>query len=317
MSYGMAGFVGFAKESSGGTAVAADTFLESMSETLTSNIDRFETANIVNRLSEPNDQAGVRRIGGNVVAAFHPVDAGHFLFGVLGVNTVTEVLSGFLYTHEMSPRTSDWDDRFPQQPYTFEIGRDVTSAAQYAGCVFNTLGIAYAINQDVRLTAGLIGVSEAYKTPATVTYTTSPADVFAFDTASISLAGAANAQIESLNVNINNNLEGVPTLNNSTNIQKIRRTNFQQVRVSGSISFDDIVEALDFKNQTKRQLTVSVTRADSFQLILDIPQMVYTAFPLGTSGRGRNIVQFEGRAEYNVGSGNAFKATLTTVDSFY
>ena len=66
--YGFAGSVGFGKESSGGTPVAADKFIEALTEGLTRNDDRFDSVNINNSYNEPRDHAGVQRIGGPIVA---------------------------------------------------------------------------------------------------------------------------------------------------------------------------------------------------------------------------------------------------------
>lgn len=317
MGYGFAGSVGWGKETSGGTPVTPTNFVEALSENLDDTYDRYDTVNIHNAYYEPRDERGVRRIGGPVVFAAHTVEVGDYLLGAMGAQAMTEILSGALYTTDHTMRTSDWDDRFPLQPWTFQMFRDVTSAQRFGGVNINTLDLSLAPNQDLRVNAGLIGVNATNVDEDAASYVGSAQSPFAFDTASMQLGGSVNANIEALNVSINNQLEGIPTLNNSTDIRKIRRTGPQIIRVGGTLEFDDISEYLNFVNDTEQQLVASVFRANSFSMVVDIPSFRYTAFPLGQSGRGRNLVQFEGRAEYNTGSSNAIKISLTTTNSFF
>lgn len=315
--YGFAGHVGFAKESSGGTAVAATNYVEALSESLAANIDRFDTVNITGRFAEPDDSAGIVRVSGDIVAPFHPEEMGFFLLGVTGVQSNTVVLSGGLHTHNFTMATADWDTSYPQIPLTFEIFRDVTSSQQYNGCNVSAVQLALAPNQDLRMTASIIGTGHAELAKTTPTFTNSPAEGFTFDTASISIGGAASAIVEAMTINIDNQLEGVPVLNNSTSIAKIRRSGPQMVRLSGSLSFEDITEYENFRNQTEQAFLLNVTKANSFSMLIDMPRVVYTAFPLGMSGRERQVIGFEGIARYHTGSLSAIEFDLTNTTSGY
>lgn len=316
--YGMKGHIGFAFEASGGVPVAVTDYIEALSESLTADLDRFQTINIHGRLSEADDKDGVKRVAGDAVFAAQPDPLGFFLLGTLGVDSVTTVLSGFLHTHEFTPRTSDWDQRFPQHPFTFEVFRDVGSSQQYTGINMSQIQLNVAPNQDLRATVSMIGFDVDPGIAATTpSFVNSPACELAFDTASLSVAGAANAEYESFTLTFNNNLEGVPTLNNSTVIRKIRRTDMQMVRVSADIGFENITELQNFLSQSEQAIKLSLTRADSFQVIFDIPRVVWTAHPTGIGGRGRQIVTLDGMGRFHTGSNNALKITLTTVKSFY
>lgn len=315
--FGAAGHIGWGLESSGGVAVAATDYVQGLSETLALTIDRFDIVNIAGRLAEPDDKDGVRRIAGDVVFAAAPEALGFFLFGSMGVDVVTEVLSGFLYQHDFTMRTGDFDNRFPQHPFTFEIFRDVDSAQQYDGVNMTSIAFNAVPNQDVRITTSMIGTNTRNIDETTPSFVNSPACPFAFDTASISIAGADSALLESFTLNIDSLLEGIPTLNNSEIIAKIRRTNFQQIRINADIGFEDIVEYQNFVNQTEQTFTVSFTRGDSFQLIFDIPRVIYTAFPLSIGGRDRQVVTIDGTARFDTGSNNAITVRLTNTTSFY
>lgn len=314
---GFAGHIGFAKESSGGTPVAATNYVEAFSENFTFSMDRFETKNITGRFAEPDDEAGVRRLVGNIVIPAHPHELGYFLMGGLGINSQSVVLSGFLWNNAFTPRTTDFDSLFSGQPFTFEIFRDVTSSARYSGCVVNALEMSAAPNQDLRVTVDLIGKSMSHIAKTTPTFTGSPTTPFAFDTCSVSIGGTASGQYETFTLRFDNQIVGIPTLNNETDIRMMRRQGPQMARISGAFSFEDINEYLDFLNQTEQRIVLNFFRASSFNLTLDFPRVVYTGFPLGIGGRDRVTASFEGMARYHTGSGHAMRALLTTTRSFF
>jgi len=318
MGYGIKGHLGIAKETSWGTAVAAADYIKIMNESLALAIDRFDTINVHGSLAEPDDSAGIRRIEGDLEFGAHPVSIGYILKSAFTQSSVTTVLSGFLWNTQFRTPTADFSTgECSGQPYTLEIFRDVTSSHRYAGVVVNQLRLGYAPNQDVRVTAGVIGKTTSIIAATTPTFPGSPAQPFTFDSASLQLAGAATARIEGLQIAIDNQYEGIPALNASTSIAKILRRGPQTLGISGTIDFADITEYLDFVNQTERQLIVHVTKANSFAMTVDIPRMIYSAFPAQTSGRERVTVDFEGKGYYHTGSATAIQVNLTTVKSDY
>lgn len=316
-SQGFLGFIGLAKETTWGTPVAATDYFEAMSENITETIDRFPVKNIVANFAEPDDFAGARRVAGDVVLFGHPVSVGHFLKGTFNTISGSVVLSGQLHRSRFISTKSEFADGVPRQPYTLEVFRDVTSSHQYAGCLIDRLQLSLTPNQDLRVTASFIGKSAALVAKTTPTFPSSSTDPFAFDTASVSIGGVANARLESFQMTVNNNLDGILALNASTNLARIRATGPQEVRISGTLDFIDVTEFLDFKNQTERQIQVNLTRAASFNMLIDAPRFVYTTFPTGMAGRDRNTIGFEGIARYSITSGVAIDIGLTTTKSNY
>ncbi len=319
MGQGHLGHIGIGKETTWGTPVAATDYIEALNESINAEIDRFDTVNIRSQHAEPSDEAGIKRIGGDLEIAGNPLACGFLLKGALQSHSQTTVLSGFLYTNTFMSLVAgeEFHADCPLQPYTVEVFRDVTTSVQYTGCVVDALSIEFSPNQDVRFAASLIGRNEASIAATTPTFVTSPGRPFKFNTASVQIGGAANADLEALTIDISNSLEGVATLDNSDIISRIRQGNFQMVNVSGTFDFDDLDEYDNFIAQTEQSLVVSVTQADSFAMTVDIPKMVYTAFPLNTPGRQRLSVDFEGKAFYHAGSDTAIQIDLTTVKSDY
>lgn len=310
-------YFGLARETTWGTPVAPTDYMEIMRESLALTTDRFDVKNVINAFYEPDDVDGVDRIAGDVVVMGHPVSIGHFLKAAMNTVTGTSVLSGFLYTTRFVSTKSEFAAGVARQPYTLEVHRDVTSAAQYAGACLNQLQLSLAPNQDFRVTASWIAKALLYKASGSPTFPSSSQNPFTFDTASISLAGAATARIEALNITVDNQLEGITALNNSTQIARIKARGPQLIRVSGTIDFQDITEHLDFLNQTERALVLSLTKADSFQIVADFPRLVYTAFAPAIAGRERLTVQFAGTARYKVSSAVAAEFRLTSTVSNY
>ena len=318
MTYGFSGHIGIGRETTAwGTAAAATDHFKALSESLSTDIERFETINIHAALYEPDDSAGMRSHEGDVVFAAHPISVGYFLMGAMGINSASFTeSSSILVTNQFTMAVADAGSLSALPAHTLEIFRDVTSSHRYAGCQFNTLELNIAPNQDVRCSVGVISKSQDLIAKTTATFPASSIEAFTFDTTSIALGGTATAKIEALTITIDNILEGVPTLNNDTDVYRIQRAGVQTVRVSGTIAFDDVTEYQNFKNQTEQSLVANWTKPNSFAMKVDIPRMVYNAWPVGIGGRDRQTVEFSGMARYHVGSASAIKITLTTTQSF-
>lgn len=313
---GFLGFFGLAKEATWGTAVAATDYMELMSENISTSIDRFPTRNIFGGNYEPDDYAGARRNGGSIVHAAHPVSIVHLLRGAFNNISQSSILSGFLYNASFTGVRSEFADGVARQPYTLEINRNLSSGShRYTGAVVNRLTLALAPNGPLVATAEFIAKTRSMIAATTPTYPGSSTDPYTFDTASFSIAGAGTAKLEGFQLVIDNQLEGILALNNTNEIARIRAQGPQMIRVSGTLDFSDNAEELDFIAQTERALTVSMTRANSFALTIDIPRLVYTAFPIGNPGRGRLTVGFDGTARWLASSLSAIRILATSTKS--
>lgn len=315
--YGLLGHVGIAKETTWGTAVTAADYLEAMSEGLTAVPDRFDTRNIVSGMFEPDDEAGVLRIAGDISFAGHPIPLGYFLNGVLGNNSGSVVLSGFLFTNRFTVRTSDTNSLHPLPAYTFEIFRDIGSAQQYDGGQISALTLAIQPNQDLRCTASVIAKGTQNIAASTPTFPGSPVGFFQFDTCSVAVNNVGVSIVEALSVSIDNQLEGIPALNASTEIARIKRNGPPLIRVSGTIALEDITDYQRLINQTEFPVKVNLTKANSFALVIDVPRVVYTGVPLGMAGRERQTVSFNGTGRFHTGSNQAIEISLTNTKSDY
>lgn len=317
--YGFAGTVGFVRESSLGVLPGARTdFFTALSENLSESIERYEFQNIVGQYWEPDDSPGLRKVEGDITFAANPETLGFFLAGALGISSTAEVQSGTLYQHTFTPVTADFDPpRRPLPSWSMEIFRDVTSADHYLGCLFNKLSLNVAPNQALQVAASIIGVSAEAGSTSTATYPGSPVLPFAFDSASVQIGGAASAELTALTIDIDNQMEGDARLNASDTVWAVQRNGPQMARLSGTIAFENRTQHNLFKNQTEQELQISFIRASSFQMVIDIPRTVFTAFPLGMGGRERQRVGFEARVMRHTGSAQALEVQLFNTRSGY
>lgn len=317
MSYGMNGFVALGKESSWGTAVAVTDYMEVMNESLQSQYDRFDTRNAINALYEPDRARGLLRVSGGISQSAFPKELAILAKAAMTVQSGVTVLSGFLYTTQFVSPQADFAANAACTPYTIEVFRDVTSSQRYIGMMLNRLQLSIAPNQPLMMSSDWIGKGQTQLEKTAASFPGSPANPFMYDSASISLGGSATSRIEALTISIDNQLEGIPALNNSNEIARIRRRGPQIIRVQGTLDFQDITEFLDFTNETERALKVGFFGAQSFSAVLDVPRMVYTAFPPSIRGRDRLTVSFQGEAKYLTTSATALGIYVTNTKSDY
>ncbi len=318
MARGFSSFIGFGSETVWGTAVAATQYLEAMSESIITTKDRFPVKNLVGRTIEPDDEGGVNHHAGDISMMGHPVNLGIALRGAFGVSSASVVLSGFLFNNVFIPAQNDWGSKNALPSYTIEAFRDVTSSDRFAGAQFNMLQLGVQPNQDLRITLGVIAkthdiIQQGNSNP---TMPTSPLGPFKFDTASLSIDGLAVDRFEGFNFTIDNGLTGLPALNLSTDVARIHRTNAPTMRFTGQVALSNYQDYLDFVAETERRFVMSLTKAPSFQIILDLPRILYTAHPHNASGRDRIIVPITGMARYHAGSGTSVKVTMTDIRTY-
>lgn len=315
--YGMAGHIGIGVETTWGTGVSATDFFKALSENLTLTKDRFEKENIVAGLYEPDDQSGVQRYQGDIVFAAYPTVLGYFLHGALGIESLNSAVGADMSAVEFTPRTSDANSLHPGVPFSMEIARDVGTSMRYDGVQINQLEMSIAPNQVMQITANVIAKNASAIAQSTPSFPTTPVDPFDYSTCSLSIDGGAVSIHEGVTITFNNQLEGKPALNATEQVARIKRTGPQQVRVSGSVVFEDHSEYDKFLNGSAQSVSIYLSRANSFSLLLEIAAMEYTAFPLGIQGREQQVVSFEGRGNYSTSLSRAIRATLTNVKSTY
>ena len=113
------------------------------------------------------------------------------------------------------------------------------------------------------------------------------------------------------------------TLQTSRDPARVKRDGRRQVRVNGTIKFEDQTEYDLFLAQTEQQLLMTLTgtveiRSGYYDVVhVDVPSFKYLAYPVNFADPSELIVSFEGKANYNTGSSTSIEITLTsTQDQF-
>jgi len=320
MAYGQDGHFGIGFQDSMGTSLTDSMdYFGFVSETLTQNIEELMSESLSSRYEEPDDYGGMREIGGDIVGEVQPLSFGKFLKGWCGQESVSFQES--CYSHLFVPRLTDWqEENAALPPMTVEVYRDTGSAYLYYDAMIDTLNIEIAQGALIKFTAGFKGSQFSWAEKTTPAY--DPGSYFAWDIASISLAGVAMTEFSSLSLNFSNSLAGKAYIDGNKYASRILRDGFRTGEISGTLLLSGDDEARNFKNRTKQRLLISITDPTTVmnhhnQLIIDIPKMVYTEFPANISGPGLVEVSFSAKAKYDSDSSYAMQFTLTnTVEAY-
>ncbi|MDR7537423.1 MAG: phage tail tube protein [Armatimonadota bacterium] len=313
--YGMRGYVGLGKQSAWGTPVAASAFLPALSvggNALV--IDRFETANVVGGVLEPDDMAGAQRVEMEAVLPINLLTIGHVLNAALGESSrsVTVVASGVLWTTTWAAAPADALTQAPLPAYTWHALYDsvANQVHRVRDSQVSRVTIGVAANQAAQATVALVGRSADTTAAVNPTYPASPGAPADFSVCSVSLGGAA-VDADALTVTLETPIEPVYALGSQLPVSFVRRGPVQaRVALTATLARS---EWLVFQNQVERALLVTWTQPASFQLALRFPRVVWTAYPLSIPGRERLVVQAEGKVLNNPTS--AWVAALTTIQS--
>ncbi len=319
MSYGMKGQLAVSAQQSFGTATSSFEFIPIVSEGVTTEVVQIMEEGMRQRFAEGPIREGLETTAGDVILDGHPVLIGHFLKGALGTatTTTTGAESGDYYEHEFLPATTDFDGGFTAlPPYTMEIYRDAGSAWQFTDTIFNALTVDITAGEIGRVTAGTMSRTTSLKNKTSASFlATSGMEPFTWNTASISVgsAAASGSIWESISISIDNQVTGIPFLDSTKRIGRFKRDTWRQVRVSGTVSFEDTVEWLKFKNSNQQRLLVTLddTTVTSLNILtIDIPQFRYETQVINMGGPGRITADVTGRAVFDSASSYEIRVTL-------
>ena len=323
MAYGNDGFLAVSKQESWGTASSSYYYVPIISEGMAHNKEMITQESILARYDEAAPIEGMESADGTIEMEMNPLDQGPFLLAACGSVTVTEPLSGMVFLHDFTLTQDRFDDNAALVPYTIQVYRGVEQSFQFTDGQVNTLDINITANAIVKMSVGMICRTTSLMTKSTESYHGAEENAFTWDQASISLAGTAIDDFESLSVSINNALSGVSLLDGTKRRGRIHRDGQREIRVAGSIDVPNLDEYDAFAAQTERALVITVTGADEISsgyyeyLKIDIPKFRYETYPINIAGPGRISVGFTGRAVYHTGSASAMEIFLQNSISAY
>lgn len=303
--------LGLAKETAWNTPVAASSFFPFSSESLKVSIEPIQEAQIRGVLDQAPRYKGLITIGGGFSGAVYPSLIGHLLRAALGAPTTTGTGP---YTHTFTPTQSRFSTDSALPPYSITVSRD-GEVERYSGCVCQSLSFSFSKGGLLTFESSWLGAN--YDSPAAPTPTLPTDTPFSLD-AVVQRNSVAFGSIQDLSIAINNNIEGVRTINNNGGI--ITRVAFngpRTIEVSGTADFDSAQLYNDFLAFGNTPWSFEWAQGASPKLTFTFPALKNLDGSPNVGGEGRITLPFSFSAEYDSAAGRAMQAVLVNSVASY
>ena len=301
---GALSFLGLGRETAWNTPVAASAFFPFSSESLKVSIEPIAEAQIRGILDQSPRYKGLITIGGSFSGPVYPSLIGHLLRAALGAPTTTGIGP---YTHTFNPTQGRFSNSAALPPYSITVGRD-GAIERYSGCVCQSLSFSFAKGGMLTFEAQWIGASYDYPGAPTVAL---PTDTpFTLD-ALVQRNGVAFGSLQDISIAINNNIEGVRTINNNGGIiSRVAWNGMRTIEVSGTADFDNNTLYNDFLAFGDTPWLFEWSQGANTRLTLTFPAMKNLDGSPNVGGEGRITLPFSLSAEYDLATGRAMQAVL-------
>ena len=225
--------------------------------------------------------------------------------------------------HVFTPVQADFATLCTLPPYSLEVYRDQSNdkAWQYKGAVVNTLALSFGTGEKIlKATAGILAKEEAEINKESVSLeTTNP---FTWNQAQVKIATVDHDYLEDFTLNLDNKIVPKFSLNQSQYARMFYRDGYRTFNFSFTTDFVDKTEYDLFMAGTQQAFQITFTGAEcetgyNYSLVIDIPAMRYTAYPINVDGPGRLSAKVVGKAKYSSGDGYAVRITLTNLETSY
>ena len=317
--YGMTGHLGLSFQDSFGTSlVTSMDYFPIISESLTDDIADLVSEGMRGRFEEGASYEGEHSVAGDIVFEMHPILAGKIFKAWAGQSSSTQQSS--VYEHRFVPRTQDFDTFAAVPPMSLEVYRDAGSAYLFYDMLCNELTLEIAAGGLWRATMAMVGgqVSTLAKTAPSY----EAGSEYTWDVTSISIAGVAVNDMSGITWKGLNSLEPKSFLNGSKFPGQVKRTGYRSIEISGTVIFTDDAEYQIYRARTQQQLLInvsgqSITVSQGTDINIDVPQMLYTAYPPNISGMAQIEVGFTGKAKFDETSNYMGQITLINTRDAY
>lgn len=337
-------------------ALAGAFWTNFVSESFEHTFDELVEGSITGYKAVPPSHQGADMAQGDIQLEPNPNALGVFLRGVFGqssgtiltaagswgansgnaLNLPTGYASRVVAQHRYVPNQSAFDAYTYLPPHGMMIYRDQGSAWVHMGTIFNKVSLSIQAGQLVKSTVS--GMSRSTTRHARITSVSAlrnpGGQPWVWNAASIQVGPgvsslAANTYFESIQVDYETPMEGVLLLDGTRKYGEFQVNGFQNVSVSGTMSFRDQAEYDQFVAYTNRFLRIALTNTNSNMLIgnpasayyfameVDIPEFKVTKYTANIGGPNRLSVSFSGKGEFNTSSLYNIELRLTNTSSAY
>lgn len=313
------GYVGIAKESTFGTAVAPANFLPVKSAEANTDPQNYYPEEIRSSRAKNKVVPMGQKHEASTELDAEPNNLGHFLLAALGnVASVQpdDVGNPTVYDHVFTP-----GNVLPS--YTLEM-YDTLMIRRIAGSKLDTLSLAVEAGGDGVLTAEGSWFAQSIADEAAAASPSYNDQLpFSFNGVDVTKGGSATTEVRSMELEISNNLKDDHyVLSSSKNVSEIPE-GMREVTGSVEMFFKSKADYTAFMAGTKDSLKFTFTGAIisgtySEKLILDLPDISYDAFEVPLDGPDDEIVAtMEFTALYDSNSAYEVQATLTNTITAY
>lgn len=321
MSYGQLSHVAICFQNSWDTLNTSSLHhIQHLEESVGLNIPPLIDESAKGILDEGDTYAGARTVDGTLQINAKAIPLGALLTGAMG--NPTTVTSDALFTHTFKPATADFDDFSAGKPITYlKHLNDAGSATLFYNLNVSQLELSCANGEFMMATATFVGGTFQQIADISASYPTGKR--FTWDQSSLQLGGAANADFRDLTITMNEQIEAMHTLNNSTYPSRCKRTGQRTIEVSGTVIFDDQTEYQQFISQAEQSFVVSFRGSVEVQsgyydtVTIDMPALRYSEFKPVAGNTGKIEVGFTANAKYLATSATAMEITLVNTQAGY
>lgn len=323
MSYGAQIKLGIARQAAANSWVTNATSYHGIAltdESLGIESDEVISQNLTGTFNQGASYQGTTKINGTLSFEVTPRNLAAILSAVVAPPTV--VASGSVETYTFLPNIVDFSSTLVKSPFTvYKQFSDSNSAELYYDCQFGQLDLTFSQGAFLKGQATLVGGTRLANGIGSMNVLPAPSDVgrlFPWNVASVSYGGSALSVASDITVSLNENVDGLYSLNASLAPLKFTRTGFREVTVNGTFYMNDRSLLNNFvANVQQRLLITSINTVAAIQsgyydtLVVDVPQFKITAFKPGASGPGEVSVKFSGRGVLDPTSSYVVQYTVT------
>lgn len=326
MSYGAQAKVGFARQTNPGSYVIATTAPGSyhamgfVSHDIGLEKEEVISQNLIGRFEQGATYPGPSKVNGTIEFEATPRNLLTAL-GLAATHVPATANSGSMRNWGFLPNTVDYDASYIKAPWTmYSQFSDAQSADLFYDLQVGQLDLVISQGQFTRGRLQVVGgvrLSTGVGSANIVPDASDAGRLFPWNVVSISYGGSALQTASDITVSLNENIDGLYTINGTLSPFKYTRTAFREVTVNGTFYMTDRSMLNNFASDTQARLlitmisTIAAIQSGYYNtMTIDVPQLKITAFKPPVSGPGEVSVPFTGRGVIDPTSSYALQFTL-------
>lgn len=336
MASGLFTWVGVGVESSAGTASGSVTicdYLPFTSENLTESRNDLQSAAITGLVDVQNICTGPQQIGGSISVEMQPVSIGYLLRSFFdSTSTAAGSATAAAWFAQVASTAGVKVHQFIGKSTQFQAGsgsdvptltiqaeRGPTFASDSAFTYYNMactdFEMVFDAGQFLTATFNFQGRAAGYAAQPAGAPNLPSHICWTWNSASISIAGAANTTFQNITLRGNNNLDFIRTLDGTINPSLFKRNGLRTFDISGNATFQNHTEYQRFKNGSEFPMVITVegpviTGSVRHAMRINLPRVKYSALSPTANGPTFISVPFQGSAFYSPSSGEACEILL-------